>query len=55
MSAPQTNQVNSELAACERELKDIGFSEAEIRELNSQIDGIIERGFDKYLSDAYDI
>jgi len=55
MSELDKHQVNLELLACEQELKNIGFSEAEIQELNSQIDGIIERSFDKYLSDVFDI
>lgn len=55
MSQLDKQQVNLELLACERELKNIGFSEDEIQGLNSQIDGIIERSFDKYLSDVFDI
>ena len=55
MSELDKNQVNLKLLACEQELENIGFSEDEIQQLNSQIDGIIERTFDKYLSDVFDI
>ena len=55
MSQPDKNRVNAELIACEQELKNLGFSDREIQELNGQIDSILEQGFDKYLSDALDI
>ena len=47
------HQVQLELLECENELKNIGFSDAELVELSNQIDGIIERCFDKYFSDVY--
>lgn len=55
MLASEKSKVDLELLACEQELRNIGFSEVEIQELNNQIDGIIERSFDKYLSGVYDL
>jgi len=45
---------NKDVFECENELKELGFSEKEIINLNNQIDGIIERGFDKYFSNFYE-
>lgn len=45
---------NNENSQVERELRELGFSESEISKLNSQLDGIIERGFDRYLSKLYE-
>jgi hypothetical protein len=38
----------------EKELRNLGYSDSEIKELNNQLDGIIERGFDKYFSKLYE-
>jgi len=54
MSIPDKYQINAELLACEQQLRALGFSDLEIQGLNSQIDAILEQGFDKYLSRALD-
>lgn len=55
MSIPDKYQINVGLLACEQELKSFGLSDLEIQELNSQIDAILEQGFDKHLSDTLGI
>ncbi len=54
---PELNNrlVDFELSECEKELRNMGFSDDELQKLYGQIDGIIERTFDKYLSDFFDI
>ena len=55
MAEPDKYRIDQELLACEEELRNLGFSDREIQELNGQIDAILEQGFDRYLSAAMDI
>ena len=55
MEQLDNRQIELELLACEEEFKSLGFSDSELEELYSQIDGIIEKSFDKYFHDKYGI
>jgi hypothetical protein len=45
---------DGDISQCEEELRNLGFSASEIKELNDQLDGIIERGLDKYFLKLYE-
>ena len=54
VSFTETRCLDNEISQEKIELEKLGFSEPEIEELNMQLDGIIERGFDRYFSKLYE-
>ena len=54
LSRQKYSNNGEEISDCEKELKNMGFSEPEIQTLNKQIDGLIEKAFDEYFSKFYD-
>ena len=56
MSALKINpdEFDEDISQYEEDLRNLGYSDCEIQELNDQLDGIIERGLDKYFSKLYE-
>lgn len=52
-SADESLCSNKDIVEFEEELIKLGFSDTEINELNTQLDGIIERELDIYFSKLY--